>query len=299
MKKLLFTLAAVAICFSAAAQTYHPKTVKLVPVGDGTYRIVKEDESRETELAERAEAARWAGVLQEPKEEISAPNMREDIVKEAAPLPEKPSLKRKDRSYLSIGAAGMNTTLRLTEESADFWQMGEKFEDTQFGLKGAFGAWMSEYVRAELFFQWRGEISISGSQRNIAYSAKAKMWDIGANAFLYANPQSNVRFFIGAGIAATRVQPSMTLNGIDINVAKLVIGGKTYRFDLFESQFFATPSGFAGVEFAVGENADMDVMLFYSQTNVHKDGIDIIKSFGLSSNIRFNLKRKVIKGTHE
>lgn len=292
MKKLLLAIIAVVCCIPATAQTYDQNTVTLIPAGDGTYRIKRESVSREQERAERAEAARWAGVLPEPKEEVPAPDMREDVVKEVVPQPEKSVLKRKDRPYLSIGAAGINTTLRLTDESANFWQMGKEFEDTHFGLKGTFGAWMSEYVRAELFFQWRGEISVSGSQRNIAYSAKAKMWDIGANAFLYANPQSDVRFFIGAGIAATRVQPSMTLNGIDINDAKLVIGGKTYRFELFESQFFATPSGFAGVEFAVGENADMDVMLFYSQTNVHKDGIDVIKSFGLSANVRFNLKRK-------
>lgn len=299
MKKLLFSLLFILCCLPVIAQ---PNQTELVPVGDGSYRIVRsEDEdptaTREKELAERAEAARWAGVLRTDTSKPSAPSMLEDIVVETAPETEqtptsKTAPKRKNRSYLSIGISGINTTVRLTEESARFWSMARTFEDTNLGLKGAFGAWMSEHARAEIFFQKRGDVALDGSRNNFDYSAKVKMWDLGANAFLYPNPNTDVRFFIGAGIAASLVRPKLTLNGTDINDTKLVIGGKTYRFELFESKFCLTPSGFAGVEFPVSENIDMDITAFYSYTRINQDGLDSIKSFGLTANIRFNSKRK-------
>lgn len=297
MKKLLFSLLFILCCFPVTAQ---PSKTKLVPEGDGSYRIVKiEDEdnanSRERELAERAEAARWAGVLKTETPQPSSLSLLEDPVVETAPEPTiapKPAPKRKHLSYLSIGVAGINTTVRLTEESARFWRMGQTFKDTGFGLKGAFGAWMSEHTRLEFFFQKRGDASLNGRQNNHDYSAKVKMWDIGANAFLYPNPSADVRFFIGAGVAASLVKPKLTLNGVDINDTKLIIGGKTYRFELFESKFCLTPSGFAGVEFPVSENIDMDITAFYSYTSINQDGLDSIKSFGLSANARFNFKRK-------
>lgn len=300
MKKLLFILIFIIYCLPVTAQPATQQTVKLVPAGDGSYRIVNTaDEdlaaARERERAERAEAARWAGVLREEPADVPAPSMLEDVVvataPEAAPV-QKPVQKRKDLAYFSIGAAGINTTVRLTNNSATFWNMGKNFKDTHFGMKGAFGAWMSEHARAEVFFQKRGDVSISGSQNNFTYSAKLKTWDIGANAFLYPNPQEEIRFFFGAGIAATLVQPTFTLNGQNINDVKLNVGGKIYRFELFESKFCLTPSGFAGVEFPLGENTDMDIMAFYSYTNVKQDGIRGIKSFGLAANVHFNLKRK-------
>lgn len=300
MKKSWYTLILVACCFPLNAGAVTAETVKLVPNGDGSYRIVNsadEDSAaaRARERAERAEAARWAGVLREEPADAAEPAMPEDIVvvatPEAAPV-QKTIQKRKDLAYFSIGAAGINTTVRLTNNSATFWNMGKNFKDTHFGIKGAFGAWMSEHARAEVFFQKRGDVSISGSQNNFTYSAKIKTWDIGANAFLYPNPQEEIRFFFGAGIAATRVQPTFTLNGQNINDVKLNIGGKIYRFELFESKFCLTPSGFAGVEFPLGENTDMNIMAFYSYTNVKQDGIRGIKSFGLAANVHFNLKRK-------
>lgn len=280
------------------AQPATQKTMKLVPNGDGSYRIVNSGEedlaaARERERAERAEAARWAGVFREDPADAPAPSMLEDVVVETEPQTapiQKIIKKRKDQAYFSLGAAGINTTVRLTDDSATFWNMGKNFKDTHFGIKGAFGAWMSEHTRAEVFFQKRGDVSISGSQNNFTYSAKIKTLDIGANAFLYPNPQEDIRVFIGAGIAATRVQPTFTLNGKNINDVKLNVGGKIYRFELFESKFCLTPSGFAGVEFPLGENTDMDIMAFYSYTKIKQDGINGIKSFGLLANIRFNLK---------
>ena len=54
----------------------------------------------------------------------------------------------------------------------------------------------------------------------------------------------------------------------------------------------------AGVEFPVSKQVDMDISAFYSQTNIHKDDIKHIKSYGVGVNIRFGLIEKEITYIH-
>lgn len=314
MKKILLALLAAGCFLPAYSQPYYQKVPKLVPAGDGTYRILEgeyeyvpvneqgyanpvivgQENTHQQDAALADEAARWARGESTTTPKPAAPQKPQTVpTPKEKPVPQnKTSLATTNRPYVSIGAAGMSSSLSLSNESAFSQYMENSLSSMQAGIKATYGAHLSAWTRTEVFFQWRGEMSKSGQFRaplsRYSYTSKVQMWDVGANAFLYANPYSKVRFFLGAGIAATRVQPKFSVNGTDINDLKVTISGRTYRFELFKSKFAFTPSAFVGMEFPLGDKTDMDIIAFYSQTNIDADGIDRIKTFGVAANVRFN-----------
>ena len=319
MKKILLTLFVAGCFLPAYSQTYYQKVPKLVPTGDGTYRIlegeyeyvpvneqgyapaviVEQEYTNQQNAALAAEAARWArGESATTPKPVSAPAQQPQTVsapKEKTVPQNKTSLATTGRPYVSIGAAGMNSSLSLSDESAFYTYMENSLSSMQPGIKATYGAYSSDWTRTEIFFQWRGELSKSGQFRaplsQFSYTAKVQMWDVGANAFLYANPYSKMRFFLGGSLAVTRVRPKFSINGIDINDLEVRSdSGESvpYRFELFKSKLAFTPSIFVGMDFPLDDKTTMDIIAFYSQTNIDTDGIDRIETFGVAANVRFN-----------
>lgn len=185
---------------------------------------------------------------------------------------------------MSVGVSLAKNTA-TEEESLAGVSVKTKYTDTQPNFKVAYGSQFNPYFRMEVFYQYRNKIQDEGKISGIPWEATAKMNDLGINAFVAANANNKARFFIGAGLAATRVQPTVKVYGIKSD-------------ELFESGWFATPSGFIGIEFADNSGHIVtDITAFYSKTFINKEYTDSgytdtfkdIVAYGVQLNFRFNL----------
>lgn len=189
-------------------------------------------------------------------------------------------------TYISFGESIAKSKATAKVSMAGVHKNDNVIDDKQIALKAAFGAQFSPAFRAEVFYQYRTEIEKSDIGGGVLSDVSAKMQDIGANVFYTFNPQNRVHVFVGAGLAATRVHPEWEANGVDLSGY------------LWGSKFFATPTGFLGVEFTDKNNLPvMDLSLFYSKTFINESfniaGVNYkikdISSCGLAFNFRFHL----------
>ena len=262
---------------SSTSSVYYEKVPKLIPQADGSYRVA-DGEFYFVPVTKQGSANPVKSLDELPSQQ-EAPITQQVgtiVVEKKQNLPGK-------LPYIGIGISYMRSEAELSEGIT-------AIKDSKPAAKIAFGGRLSPYIRLEAFYQYRSEI------RDTWYriiSVKAKMQDLGANLFVYANPQDKTRFFAGAGIATTRVQPTAKIAGVDINDIGEQLSSDPQTL-LFPSKWCVTPSIFAGVEIPVSAQTDMDITAFYSHTNIHKDDLRHIASYGLALNLRFNLPEKTI-----
>ncbi|WP_428053911.1 hypothetical protein [Candidatus Avelusimicrobium stercoris] len=299
MKKILLALLAVGCFLPIYSQTYYQKVPKLVPVGDGTYRILYEyvpvnergyaspivvgqEQTAQENAALNDEAARWA----------RGESANNDTQKTATPVIQPIQSKREQKSktaekpYLSIGASLARSSFSGKEEYRGY-SFKDDFSDTTPFIKAAFGTRINPNIRTEIFYQYRDEMEDEGT----SWEASASLQDFGLNVFLTLNSNSKkASLFIGAGLAGTLVNPSYKVRGRDIS--------DLYDTDLYDTDLFFTPSGYIGIEFPdASGDIITDITLFYSKTFLNRSDtiagvkltLEDIDSYGISVNIRFDL----------
>ena len=265
MKKLILALLAAASLpsFPLAAQdnVYYQKVPKLIPQADGSYRV-DTDEFYFVPVSKPDTAP--VGTKPADSSNFSTLVSQQPVSMVVEKDKDLPGAK----PYISLGASLLKSTANLDDDYAVYDT--SVIEDTKPAVKVAFGEKISNYVRLEVFYQYRQKIADTYYGANV----KAQMQDIGANLFVYANPQDKTRLFIGAGIATTKTKVQLD--------------------DLSATKWFPTPSYFIGIETPLSPKTDVDFTVFYSHTIVHKWDVQNVESYGLSVNLRFNFLEKTI-----
>ena len=282
MKKILFLLGVCVVPSLAYAQessteeTYYQRVPRLVKQADGTYRVSDDYYFVPVKPNERANP-----VAIDVENEKKETNQHSDTETKSsrADLPG-------GRAYFSVGVSYAKSKSHAKVEFAGVSEDGMLFQDWQPAFKVAYGSQFTQSFRMEILYQYRNKIQESDYEYGIAETIGAKMQDIGVNLFLTITPKAQAKLFIGAGIAATRVDPIWSINGINLNGV------------LWKSSYFATPSAFIGVEWPDEKNqVAMDITFFYSKTLINRgftlNGVDFkikdITSYGANLNFRFNL----------
>lgn len=321
MKKIFYLSVILLMPFMCCAQnatsnTYYQKVPKLVPVGDGTYRILEgeydyvpvnekgyanpvivgQKKTYQENAALMDEAARWANGetvnKEQPRPHTLPAQIQTRPVREV--LAEEPTKKLAEKSktstpYLSLGVSMARSSFSAKEEYGGHFS-SDTFSDTTPFMKVAYGGSLNSYLRTEIFYQYRSEVKDEGMESGVRWEAAAKMQDIGLNAFLTLNPASKNHLFVGIGAAATLFNPSYKLNGHDFN--------DLVDSDLFNQGWFFTPTAFIGLEFPDSSGRIVsDITFFYSKTFIEREEViagfseklEDVKSYGVSVNIRFNL----------
>ncbi len=274
MKKIFFTL--VATYFSvlplvAQNNVYYQKVPKLIPQADGSYRVNTDEfyfvpvEQPKTPTSSSSSALQ--AVKQQP---TTQPDDLGTIIeqKPISMVVEKNKNLPGNKPYISLGLALLHSKANLDDDLAAF--DSSVLDDTKPAVKLAFGEKISLYVRIEAFYQYRQKIEDTFYRTNVS----AQMQDLGANLFVYLNPQDNTRLFAGLGIAGTRTKGKIA--------------------DFSASKWFTTPSFYLGIETPLTAKTDIDFTAFYSHTLVHKWDIQNIEAYGLFINLRFNFLEKTI-----
>lgn len=321
MKKIFYLSVILLMPFMCCAQnatsnTYYQKVPKLVPVGDGTYRILEgeydyvpvnekgyanpvivgQKKTYQENAALMDEAARWANgnaAYQEQPQPAAAPARVQTQTAPEIPAEEpaknSAATAKKGAPYLSLGVSMARSSFTAKEEY-NRYSSSETFSDTTPFIKVAYGGQLSPCLRTEFFYQYRSEIKEEGMTDGVRWEASAKMQDIGLNAFLTLNPASKNHIFVGVGAAATLFKPSYKLNGYNFD--------DLMDSDLFKQGWFFTPSAFIGLEFPDSSGRIIsDITFFYSKTFIDREEtfagvsekLEDLKSYGVSLNIRFNL----------
>ena len=296
MKKLILIFALTFITMDTFAQeVYYRKVPKLIPQADGSFRVadgeydfvpVSKDDTRKPGSIPPDQTA-----VTDPSQTPVELSQNKSSLGKSPQQPVISNLPKEDsqnsnkavgaRPYLSAGISVQHSTVY-----AEGKYLKGNASDMQPAGKLAFGAWLSDYVRTEIFWQYHNRLEDHDTYGSIYSETRLKMQDIGFNAFLYANPQDKTKVFIGAGLAATRLEPTIEFNGYDINYwAQLA----HVNYHLFESKWCPTFSFFLGVEIPTNDKINMDITGFYSKTNITRDDLKDINTYGLMVNIRFNL----------
>ena len=269
MKRTILALfvAAFLPSFPLAAQdnVYYQKVPKLIPQADGSYRVNTDEfyfvpvskpdttQPAATQPQKPADSSNFSTIVSQQPVSM--------VVEKDKDLPG-------GKPYISLGVALMKSTANLD----DNYTIPDTsiITDTKPAVKVAFGEKISNYVRLEAFYQYRQKID----DTYYGMGVSARMQDVGANLFVYANPQDKTRLFIGAGIAGTKTKVQLD--------------------DLSATKWFPTPSYFLGIETPLSPKTDVDFAVFYSHTIVHKWDVQNVESYGLSINLRFNFLEKAI-----